>query len=129
MSAELLGIAFKADSLRAEAAKKSDGRCWYCGDMDADSLEHQIPAARGGASDISNCVLACRVCNSRKRTRSVDEFRVYQMIVHGRPPEPFFGEGAKRPRDWIIVCDSPIEPPQRRDVLAARMASFLGCNP
>lgn len=49
------------------------GRCYYCG-CEADTMDHRIPLARGGTHFPSNLVPACRVCNSRKYTRTEREF-------------------------------------------------------
>lgn len=49
--------------------------CAYCGAKPAVlEQEHVIPLSRGGSDDISNIVPACRSCNSKKHTRTADEF-------------------------------------------------------
>lgn len=40
-----------------------------------DTLEHKIPIVRGGTNEYSNLGIACRSCNCRKRTRTVEEFK------------------------------------------------------
>lgn len=42
------------------------GRCWICGGS-ADTLDHVIALARGGANWPANLRPACKPCNSRKR--------------------------------------------------------------
>lgn len=40
--------------------------CAYCGDAQADTIDHLIPRKRGGPDVGDNLVLACRTCNSSK---------------------------------------------------------------
>jgi hypothetical protein len=69
-------------------------RCWYCGIELLDSAaaitqnaigrtatkDHQTPTSRGGGSDESNLVDACRTCNSRKGIKTLDEYRVFVYV-------------------------------------------------
>ena len=50
------------------------GRCFYCDAPDAKSLDHRIPLARGGSQFPSNLVPSCKLCNSRKGTRTPKEW-------------------------------------------------------
>lgn len=56
--------------------KRDRYRCQYCsarpgtGEM---TVDHILPRSRGGLSSWENCVLACLVCNSRKRNRTPAE--------------------------------------------------------
>ena len=58
-----------------------DGKCFYCGvvmhhrgthpdDLNTDPLwactDHRVPWSIGGLTDLENCVMACRSCNSKK---------------------------------------------------------------
>jgi 5-methylcytosine-specific restriction endonuclease McrA len=59
--------------------KHQRGRCFYCGDSFGDKpgnrhVEHKTPVCRGGSSDPSNIVLACKSCNLRKHTKTAEEF-------------------------------------------------------
>jgi len=49
------------------------GYCAYC-PAPADTKDHDVPLARGGSNGIDNIVPACRSCNSRKGTRTGDEW-------------------------------------------------------
>lgn len=64
--------------------KKQNGKCFYCGvivhhrgthedDYNRDphwmTTDHKIPWSLGGKTDLENCVIACRSCNSRKGMR------------------------------------------------------------
>ncbi|MEO2074851.1 MAG: HNH endonuclease [Bacillus sp. (in: firmicutes)] len=55
------------------------GECIYCGakeepDGSAFHLEHVIPKSLGGRDHISNLVISCRTCNSKKGNRPVVGF-------------------------------------------------------
>lgn len=64
---------------------EQNGKCYYCGD-DLYSLaknekkihiDHKIPVASGGLSNMENYCLACGSCNMMKNTKSIAEFREY----------------------------------------------------
>jgi len=38
-------------------------------------MDHRIPLSRGGRHEIENITPACKPCNSRKHTRTEEEFR------------------------------------------------------
>jgi 5-methylcytosine-specific restriction endonuclease McrA len=51
-----------------------DGRvCRYCGATDRLTIDHVLPRRRGGSDDLSNLVVACRQCNSKKGVRTPSE--------------------------------------------------------
>jgi 5-methylcytosine-specific restriction endonuclease McrA len=61
------------------------GRCFYCGialDPGCFDSDHVIPKSRGGRHLSRNIVPACRSCNSQKRNRTVEEFRLFLMARH-----------------------------------------------
>jgi len=63
---------------RQKTWEKLPGRCWYCGrelTYAGMYVEHQTPRRRGGGSRIENLVPACTLCNNRKGSRTVAEFR------------------------------------------------------
>jgi len=66
-------------------------RCHYCGDGPPDyfevhysdgsgrrvtrlQIDHKVPISEGGRHDLSNLVLACQPCNSRKGAKPYDDF-------------------------------------------------------
>lgn len=54
--------------------------CFWCGRELWDkhvTKDHLQPLSRGGSDDITNVVPACRSCNSRKGSKTADEFRQY----------------------------------------------------
>lgn len=46
------------------------------------TVDHIVPLARGGKSTPSNLAAACRGCNSRKHSKTAEEFFVYEMQRH-----------------------------------------------
>lgn len=65
---------------RKRVFEKTDGKCSYCGsELDPFEFhrEHAIPASRGGTDRVKNIIPSCRMCNSRKRQRTLAEFRAY----------------------------------------------------
>lgn len=47
------------------------GLCYYCGEKverDDVTMDHKIPVAKGGKSTKSNVVLACKACNTKKKS-------------------------------------------------------------
>lgn len=56
-------------------AKKSKGRCWYCGANKKITIDHIVPVSRGGTGHLRNLVLACKTCNSSKGSKDLSEFR------------------------------------------------------
>jgi hypothetical protein len=64
---------------KAKLLKRDRHTCAYCADVqDARALtvDHIVPASRGGALSWMNTVAACRPCNSRKADRTPDEARM-----------------------------------------------------
>jgi 5-methylcytosine-specific restriction endonuclease McrA len=41
-----------------------------------DTLEHKHPLSRGGTNEYSNLAIACRSCNSSKRDKTIEEFKI-----------------------------------------------------
>lgn len=67
------------------------GKCFYCAetlhhiethddDFNSDPLwactDHKIPWVHGGRTNMDNCVIACRSCNSKKGIKSASEFLI-----------------------------------------------------
>ncbi|WP_307816534.1 HNH endonuclease [Nocardioides limicola] len=51
---------------------RDGGTCGYCG-APATTIDHLLPASRGGPWSWENCVAACRHCNERKGNRTPEE--------------------------------------------------------
>lgn len=60
--------------------EEQNGLCYLCGDLlygrldDPPSIEHMIPVSRGGSNVIENIGLAHLSCNSKKGTKTYEEF-------------------------------------------------------
>lgn len=63
--------------IKAKHPIKTD-RCEYCGEISKDlCFEHKIPISRNGTDDPSNLAIVCRSCNSQKKDKTLDEYRIY----------------------------------------------------
>ena len=100
----------KADSVRLEGLSERKGawrkgerkyilnkltrkyglRCWYCGLRDENlneysdqgwHVDHIIPLARGGKSELDNYAIACPMCNRAKFDLDKDRFLKWLELV------------------------------------------------
>jgi 5-methylcytosine-specific restriction endonuclease McrA len=100
-----------------EVKKRFWGRCGYCGRREKLVIDHILPIARGGTSEVDNLMPACRSCNSFKTVFTLEEFRKQltmqverarkyslnfrlaerfsQIIVNERPVVFYFEKGEK----------------------------------
>jgi hypothetical protein len=91
------------------------GRCFYCG-VDAGlggpiqsgrqaTIDHVVPRSRGGTYR-DGFVMACASCNSRKATKTLEEYRLHRGFSTGR-----FGafalESLPVQRDYLGIASSP----------------------
>lgn len=60
--------------VRAYLLHKWNGQCAYCGKEGKLDVEHVQPRSRGGSNSVNNLVVACRVCNEKKGSKSLTEF-------------------------------------------------------
>jgi 5-methylcytosine-specific restriction endonuclease McrA len=71
---------------RREVFSRDGHACQYCGKSTADlTLDHVVPRGRGGGHTWDNLVTACRSCNHRKGSKTLDEAR---MRLRHAPVEP-----------------------------------------
>lgn len=59
--------------LRQPVLKRDGFKCVYCGDDENLVVDHVVPVAKGGWTDLDNLVAACRACNSGKSGRTPEE--------------------------------------------------------
>lgn len=53
-----------------------NNKCYYCGKHPKRfEIEHVVPISKGGIHDITNIVAACKSCNRRKGTMSLEDFQ------------------------------------------------------
>ena len=74
----------KQQLLRAAVFEKHGKKCYYCGRHAtgrAMHLDHIVPRGQCGANvdDTDNLVPVCRICNTRKGKKSVDEYIKFRL--------------------------------------------------
>ncbi len=68
---------------RAAIIARDNGTCYLCGCKPAGrdlTLDHVIPLVRGGSHTADNLRVACRSCNSSKRTRLLSEIDITRYL-------------------------------------------------
>lgn len=66
---------------------KENNYCWYCGQkMEPSKLtkDHVFPRSKGGANEMDNIIMVCKICNSSKG--NMDLFEWYAKVRHVWPP-------------------------------------------
>ncbi|MGI9254436.1 MAG: HNH endonuclease [Thermomicrobiales bacterium] len=81
----------KVKLTRREIFIRDGYTCQYCGRAAGSdlTLDHVIPKSRGGGHSWENLVSACKACNHRKGSRSLNEAR---MTLRAAPREPRAGQ-------------------------------------
>ncbi len=51
--------------------------CAYCHTNKDLTIDHIMPASRGGKTNFDNCITACRPCNNKKGNRTPSEAKMY----------------------------------------------------
>ena len=63
-------------------------KCCYCGTQVSSkeaTWDHVVPRSKGGLTDWSNIVLACRPCNARKDDKTPEEVGMKLLVRPSRP--------------------------------------------
>lgn len=80
---------WKAPRFRKKVLFNRDGwKCQYClSELNWSNItiEHIVPQSKGGPTTWTNCVSACRPCNSKKKNRTPEEAG---MKLHKQPTIP-----------------------------------------
>lgn len=77
---EIAGVEYQQGALAGYEAReyllaKWGRECCYCGAKDTPlNVEHIVPKAKGGTNRVSNLAIACIPCNTKKGSRSIEEF-------------------------------------------------------
>jgi hypothetical protein len=61
---------------RKSVVKRDNSSCQYCGLklLPAEvTIDHIVPSSKGGLSTYTNCVVACKSCNSKKDSKTLEE--------------------------------------------------------
>lgn len=101
------GIKFSRDNIWA----RDHGKCQYCGQQVGRSTytyDHVNPKSKGGKTVWENIVVACALCNGRKRDRTPEQANMRLKIQPFKPnslPDEFkntlrFREGM--PEEWKV---------------------------
>lgn len=62
----------------ADLFDEQEGRCPYCNVfLRSWHVDHKTPLTRGGSNDKNNLQLTCATCNTRKHTKTDEEFRAF----------------------------------------------------
>lgn len=64
-------------------------KCVYCGSKKQLTIDHVMPASKGGKTNFENCVTACIECNNKKKNRTPSEAN---MFLQRRPTHPTISE-------------------------------------
>jgi 5-methylcytosine-specific restriction endonuclease McrA len=67
----------------SKAAKKCNGRCWYCGVLPEPgdiTVDHAKPRSRGGQNAEDNLLPACEYCNNEKGNLTVREYKKFCKV-------------------------------------------------
>ncbi len=92
------------ESKRRIVLARARGACEYCRSpvrysVQSFSVEHVLPAAKGGASSLENLALACQGCNGHKYTKTSGRDPLTGKTV------PLFHPRRQRWRDHFVWSD------------------------
>lgn len=64
---------------------RDGGQCAYCGNYNADTMDHIVPRDAGGPHTWENVAAACRRCNHVKRNRTPEQAKMPLRFQPTRP--------------------------------------------
>lgn len=109
---EITGVQYQQGTLagyevREYLLEKWSRKCCYCGTKDVPlNIEHLVARARGGSDRISNLVLACVPCNSRKAAQAIEEFvkdKACLARILAQAKRPLKDAAAVNTTRWALV--------------------------
>lgn len=81
-----VNVPYKGVNLtRQNIFKRDNGKCQYCGTSRDLTLDHVVPRSKGGGSNWSNLVTACKRCNARKGDNSPEKVGMKLMNQPFKP--------------------------------------------
>lgn len=85
---------------RERIHKNSEYKCVYCGKSLEEmifyktyTIDHKIPIAKGGGNEEENLVISCRSCNSRKGTKTHNQYIKFINIYKTERYKKYIKEG------------------------------------
>ncbi len=88
-------VLLKSEFSRVAIMRRDKNTCQYCGKMlvgQEITIDHILPSSRGGKSNFTNCVVACKPCNNKKNNRTPIEA---EMPLLSTPVNPRFYQSLK----------------------------------
>ncbi|MCD3254360.1 HNH endonuclease [Clostridium botulinum] len=71
----------KIEKLTIQIVKlQNPHRCAYCGrelKRDEITVDHVIPYSKGGKTDFTNLVIACKHCNQKKSNMTLNQYMIF----------------------------------------------------
>jgi 5-methylcytosine-specific restriction endonuclease McrA len=67
-------------TFRAETLRRFKNACFNCGTVERLNLDHHVPLHRGAKLELTNAVVLCAKCNSRKARRMPREFYTEKQL-------------------------------------------------
>jgi len=90
----------KQQPLSVNAFFAKNPNCYWCGiklDKDNRSRDHFVPISKGGSSDWSNIVAACKPCNNKKGDELPDAYLCrLRKFGQSRAVKEYSGKGNER---------------------------------
>lgn len=79
--------------------------CRFCGNY-GDTIDHELPRAKGGHTTPVNCYCACYECNQRKASRDVEEFMQAELSLQAERESQGVEPGHAEPNDDQVGLQS-----------------------
>lgn len=128
---------------RTRLCEEQNWKCCWCGNLMTErrnlkfsaTIEHIVPASRGGENSIDNYASACERCNTARGTKSIENF---MEVVEKGFPSVFTSSTSrqKSENDKQIVAeafknnptDNPFDPDSKRDRMFRKLQNSKYTN-